>query len=175
MRFTAYLYGLLACMALNGGGLAHTALADTKAVTPPFADSVLVDKSDRKMWLIHNDKPYREYNISLGGDPHNHKQQEGDQRTPEGTYTLNYRNPKSRYHLSIHIDYPNAADKAAAQAKGVSPGGDIFVHGLPNGMGWAEKFYTGNDWTDGCIAVNNTEIEEIWKLVKNGTPITIRP
>ena len=135
----------------------------------------MVDKSDRKMWLIHNGERYREYDISLGDSPEGHKQQEGDERTPEGNYILDYRNPKSRYHLSIHINYPNADDKARAKAKGVSPGGDIFIHGVPNGMGWAQKYYSGIDWTDGCIAVSNKEIEEIWELVKNGTPIEIRP
>ncbi|UTW44286.1 L,D-transpeptidase family protein [bacterium SCSIO 12696] len=141
----------------------------------PLADSVLVDKSERKMWLIHNGERYREYEISLGDSPEGHKQQEGDERTPEGNYLLDYRNPKSRYHLSIHISYPNADDEAKAKTKGVSPGGDIFIHGTPNGMDWAAKYYSGIDWTDGCIAVSNKEIEEIWALVKNGTPIEIRP
>ena len=146
-----------------------------KAPEPPLADKVLVDKSERKMWLIHNGKRYREYDISLGDNPKGHKQQEGDERTPEGKYVLDYRNPKSRYHLSIHINYPNDADKASARRRGVSPGGDIFIHGLPNGMGWGKAYFKGVDWTDGCIAVSNKEMEEIWKLVKNGTPIEILP
>ena len=143
--------------------------------TLPFADKVLVDKSERKMWLIHNKQRYREYNIALGDNPIGHKQQEGDERTPEGNYTLDYRNPQSRYHLSLHISYPNAADKARAKSNGVSPGGDIFIHGLPNGMTWASGYFNNIDWTDGCIAVSNEEVKEIWKLVKNGTPIEIVP
>ena len=141
----------------------------------PHADKVLVDKSERKLWLIHDGKRYREYRISLGDNPKGHKRQEGDERTPEGKYVLDYRNPKSRYHLSIHINYPNSADKASAKRRGVSPGGDIFIHGLPNGMGWGKSYFKGVDWTDGCIAVTNKEIEEIWALVKNGTPIEILP
>lgn len=141
----------------------------------PVADKVLVDKSKRKMWLIANGKKYREYSISLGDNPIGHKQQEGDERTPEGLYRIDYRNPKSRYHLSLHISYPDQDDQRNAQARGVSPGGDIFIHGLPNGFGSMNFLYAGKDWTDGCIAVSNEEIKEIWKLVKNGTPIEILP
>ena len=141
----------------------------------PFADKVLVDKSDRKMWLIANGKKYREYSISLGDNPIGHKQQEGDEKTPEGNYTIDFRNPNSRYHLSLHIDYPNTEDKARAKARGVSPGGDIFIHGLPNGLSWTPAAFQGRDWTDGCIAVNNDEIKELWALIKNGTPIEITP
>ena len=138
-------------------------------------DAVLVEKANRKMYLISDGRKYREYNISLGDNPIGHKQQEGDQRTPEGNYIIDYRNPNSRYHLSLHINYPNEQDKASAKRRGVSPGGDIFIHGLPNGLGFIPSAFSGKDWTDGCIAVNNKEIEEIWALVKNGTPIEIRP
>lgn len=141
----------------------------------PLADRVLVDKSERKMWLLHAGNRYREYEISLGDNPTGHKQQEGDERTPEGRYTIDFRNPDSSYHLSLHITYPNAQDSAHAQSLGVSPGGDIFIHGLPNGMGALAFGFKHRDWTDGCIAVNNEEIEEIWSLVKNGTPIEILP
>lgn len=140
-----------------------------------FADSVLVDKSDRKMWLISNGEKYREYDISLGDNPVGHKEQEGDEKTPEGKYIIDYRNPKSRYHLSLHITYPNKQDQESAAKKGINPGGDIFIHGLPNGTGDMSWAYKGRDWTDGCIAVTNDEIEEIWKFIKNGTPIEILP
>ncbi len=141
----------------------------------PVADSVLVEKSKRKMYLIHDGKPFREYDISLGDSPIGHKQQQGDEKTPEGNYVIDFRNPKSRYHLSLHINYPSQKDKDSAKKRGVSPGGDIFIHGLPNGMGFLELAFMGRDWTDGCIAVTNGQIEEIWNLVKDGTPILINP
>jgi murein L,D-transpeptidase YafK len=141
----------------------------------PVADKVLVKKAERKMLLIYNGKAYREYTIALGDNPIGHKQQQGDERTPEGTYIIDYRNPQSRYHLSLHITYPNEADRKQARKRGVNPGGDIFIHGLPNGWEKFAPFYKSTDWTDGCIAVSNEEIEEIWKLVKNGTPIEILP
>jgi murein L,D-transpeptidase YafK len=139
----------------------------------PIAESVLVDKSERKMWLIAAGQKYREYDISLGDSPAGHKEQEGDERTPEGRYLIDYRNPESKYHLSLHIDYPRDKDEEDARKKGVSPGGNIFIHGLPNGVGYAGQEYKGRDWTDGCIAVDNRDIEEIWALVKDGTPIEI--
>lgn len=139
------------------------------------ADKVLVLKAKRKMYLIQNKNRIREYNISLGDSPDGHKQQQGDEKTPEGHYIIDYRNPKSSYHLSLHINYPNNQDKHSAKKRGANPGGDIFIHGLPNGMGLLRSAFDGQDWTDGCIAVNNEEIEEIWRLVANGTPIEIRP
>lgn len=143
--------------------------------TETKADKVLVLKSERKMILMNNKKPLKVYIISLGDAPVGHKQQQGDEKTPEGHYIIDYRNPKSSYHLSLHINYPSLADKRAAKKRGVNPGGDIFIHGLPNGMGAMASSFKGQDWTDGCIAVNNKEIEEIWRLVPNGTPIEIRP
>ncbi len=148
---------------------------DLSSAELPYADSVLIEKSRRMMYLVSNGKKYRKYKISLGDNPVGHKQQEGDERTPEGHYVIDYRNPNSRYHLSLHITYPNKKDKAFAKKMGVSPGGDIFIHGLPNGMGLMPGAFENRDWTDGCIAVNNDEIKEIWALVKNGTPIEIRP
>ena len=154
--------------------LLSTALgASTQTVQK--ADEVLVLKSKRLMYLLHKGKIVKEYQISLGDNPKGHKQQEGDERTPEGRYVIDYRNPKSSYHLSLHINYPNRADKAAARKRGVSPGGQIFIHGLPNGMAGTPWLFKGRDWTDGCIAVTSDEIEEIWKLVDNGTPIEIKP
>lgn len=141
----------------------------------PLAEKVLVKKSQRKMFLIRNGKAYREYSIGLGDNPIGHKQQQGDERTPEGLYTIDYRNPNSAYHLSLHINYPNRKDRTSAKQRGVNPGGDIFIHGSPNGFNLLESAYAGTDWTDGCIAVTNKEIEEIWKLVPNGTPIEIQP
>jgi len=140
----------------------------------PTADLVLVKKSERKMFLIKNNTVFREYTISLGKQPVGHKQKRGDYRTPEGLYTVDFRNRKSRFHLSLHINYPNQQDKLRAQQLGVDPGGDIFIHGLPNGKN-LPLVYKGVDWTRGCIAVNNPQIQEIAQYVSDGTPIRIAP
>jgi murein L,D-transpeptidase YafK len=137
------------------------------------ADRILVDKSERVMILYKKDAEIARYaNIKLGDAPEGHKQFEGDEKTPEGNYTINGRNPKSSYHLSLRISYPNAADRAYAKSKGKSPGGDIFIHGQPNG---SPVDRLPHDWTDGCIALNNAEIARLWKQVDDGTPIRIRP
>ncbi len=137
------------------------------------ADRILVDKSDRVMILYRKDKEIARYaDIKLGDAPVGHKQFEGDEKTPEGRYTINGRNPQSSYHLSLRISYPNAADRAFAKAKGRSPGGDIFIHGQPNA---SPIDRLPHDWTDGCIALSNGEIKMLWKQVADGTPITIRP
>ena len=139
----------------------------------PTADFVLVDKSDRVLTLFADGRPYRNYlGLQLGDAPEGHKQFEGDERTPEGRYTIDYGNPESSYYLSLHISYPNAADREFAAAQGRSPGGAIFIHGQPNGLPAGRL---PGDWTDGCIALANAEIEELWQLVPDGTPIEIRP
>ncbi len=142
---------------------------------PLRADQVIIYKSLRRLDLLHDGKRLRSYRISLGGNPLGHKQQEGDSRTPEGDYKIDWRNPKSKYHLSLHISYPDKSDKASARKRGVSPGGDIMIHGLPNGWEAAGMALAGVDWTDGCIAVDNWAIKEIWDAVPNGTPISILP
>ncbi len=141
------------------------------------ADKVLVQKSARKMHLLRDGKIFKTYRISLGANPVGHKQQQGDSRTPEGTYVLDYRNRHSKFYKSIHLSYPNAEDRANARRRGVNPGGAIFIHGSPNDVtnGIAQSFMKSTDWTDGCIAVNNSEMDEIWRLVRDGTPITIEP
>ena len=139
------------------------------------ADKVIVFKSERKMMLLRNGDTIKTYRISLGGNPLGHKEMEGDSKTPEGKYILDWRNPNSKYHLSLHVSYPNDKDINKAKEKGVSPGGDIMVHGCPNGLGWNWQYYKANDWTDGCIAVSDSEIEEIWNAVIDGTEIEIFP
>ena len=137
------------------------------------ADQIIVDKSDRSIVLYANGKEIARYtDIKLGDAPVGHKQFEGDEKTPEGSYTINGRNPKSSYHLSLRVSYPNATDRAYAKAKGRSPGGDIFIHGQPN-MSPLDRL--SRDWTDGCIAVSNAEVKQIWKLVPDGAKIVIRP
>ena len=147
--------------------------APAASQTLPTADFVLVDKSDRVLTLFAAGKPYRNFeNLQFGGAPEGHKRFEGDERTPEGRYTIDARNPASAYHLSLRISYPDEQDRAYAAERGASPGGEIFIHGQPN---WLPAGRLAGDWTDGCIAVANTEIEELWRAVPDGTPIEIRP
>jgi murein L,D-transpeptidase YafK len=138
-------------------------------------DRVLVKKEQRRLYLMAEGEPVRSYRISLGDSPVGHKLFEGDERTPEGTYTLDWRNSESRYYKSIHVSYPNIDDREEAGNWGLKPGGAIMIHGLPNGVGDMAFAYQGLDWTDGCIAVTNAAIDEIWELVADGTPIRIMP
>ena len=143
------------------------------AIPAQNADWVLVDKSERTLTLFAGGQAFRTYHaIQFGDAPQGHKRFQGDERTPEGRYTIHTRNPNSAYHLSLRISYPNAQDRAYAAEQGRSPGGDIFIHGQPNGL---RAGRVHGDWTDGCIAVSNAEIEELWELVADGTPIEIRP
>jgi len=139
------------------------------------ADRVVVEKAQRTLLLYLGGTLLKSYKIALGDNPTGHKQQEGDERTPEGKYVIDYRNPQSSYHRSLHISYPNDHDKRSAAARGVSPGGDIFIHGLAPAFAWVGVMHSRSDWTDGCIAVTNEEIEELWRVVPNGTPIDIQP
>jgi murein L,D-transpeptidase YafK len=145
-------------------------------VLPPdaIADRVIVDKTARTLTLLSWGRVLKSYPISLGRDPSGPKTRAGDSRTPEGAYLIDYRNPHSRFHLALHISYPNRADTERAAAAGVPPGGDIMVHGLPNGLAWLGRLHRLLDWTDGCIAVTDREIEEIYRVVPDGTPIEIR-
>ncbi|MEO1731624.1 MAG: L,D-transpeptidase family protein [Pseudomonadota bacterium] len=153
-----------------------SSIADRSIETPGgplVADYLLVDKSERLLIAYRAGRPIRAYrSIQFGDEPQGHKQFQGDERTPEGRYTIDWRNPQSRFHLSLRISYPNAADRAYAVQRGRSPGGDIFIHGQPNQLPLGRM---PGDWTDGCIALSNAEIEELWQLVPNGTVIDIRP
>ena len=144
-------------------------------ITHADIDLVKVVKSQRQMWLLEQGKIIKQYTIALGANPVGHKQQEGDERTPEGRYILDYRNPNSGYFKSLHVSYPNKQDLANAKAKGVDAGGMIMIHGQRNGFGWAAKLTPLKDWTNGCIALNNQDMQEVWDLVKIGTPIEILP
>jgi len=139
------------------------------------ATSILIEKQARRLTLLRNDAVVKTYDIALGGHPTGHKQQEGDRRTPEGTYAIDFKNQRSRFHLALRISYPSAADRERARSQGVAPGSDIMIHGVRNGLGWLGELHRHFDWTDGCAAVTNTEIEEIWARVDVGTPVTIRP
>jgi len=156
------------------GALYGLSVAQT-AANPLRADRVVVLKKERTLQLFNQGKMIKTYNVALGGDPVGPKRRQGDHKTPEGNYVLDSRNPRSQFYKSIHISYPNADDRAAARLKGVSPGGDVFVQGLPKGYGWVGASHRLKDWTDGCVAVTNQEIDEIWQAVPDGTPIEIRP
>jgi murein L,D-transpeptidase YafK len=140
-----------------------------------LADKILLEKSARRLALLRAGKPIRSYQVSLGGHPVGPKEREGDGRTPEGLYRIDRRILRSSFHRALHISYPNAADRAHAAALRSSPGGDIMIHGLKNGLGWIGPLHRLSDWTQGCIAVTNAEIEEIWIMVRDGTPIEIVP
>ena len=139
------------------------------------ADRILIEKSERRLTLFAKGKLLKTYKIALGGNPDGPKERQGDNKTPEGTYVIDSRNRGSRYHLSLHISYPNEKDRKRAKQLGVSPGGDIMIHGIKNGLSWAGDLHTGVDWTKGCIAVTDEEIEEIEKVAPNGTIVEIRP
>jgi murein L,D-transpeptidase YafK len=136
---------------------------------------ILIEKKERRLSLISKDKVLKSYKIALGGNPNGPKERIGDGKTPEGTYIIDSRNRDSRYHLSLHISYPNEKDKKRARELGVSPGGNIMIHGLKNGFSWVGDSHTAVDWTEGCIAVTDEEIEEIAQSVPNGAIVEIRP
>jgi murein L,D-transpeptidase YafK len=139
------------------------------------ADHVIVLKKERTLSLLREGSILKTYKVALGGDPSGAKTRQGDHRTPEGAYVLDRRNVHSKFHKSIHISYPDAKDLARARETGVPAGGDVYVHGLPNGYRWVGASHRLADWTDGCVAVNDEEIDEIWRVVPDGTPIEIRP
>ena len=139
-----------------------------------LADFVLVDKSERTLRLYRDGVVIHEIRgLQFGDAPMGHKRFEGDERTPEGRYTIDFGNPQSRYHLSLHVSYPNTDDRARAKAAGRSPGGAIFLHGQPNRL--PESRRMARDWTDGCIAMTNAEMRALWKMIPDGTAIEIRP
>jgi tetratricopeptide (TPR) repeat protein len=138
-------------------------------------DKILIEKKERRLTLLSKGKAIKTYKIALGGNPIGQKERQGDNKTPEGTYMIDGRNKDSAYHLSLHISYPNEKDKKRAKELGVSPGGDIMIHGIKNGFSWVGDSQAEVDWTKGCIAVTDEEIEEIDKLAPNGTIVEIRP
>jgi len=139
------------------------------------ADLIVVEKSKRLLTVYSSGTVLRTFKIALGHSPTGAKEREGDNRTPEGDYVIDSRLQQSGYHRALHISYPNASDIARAKAGGYQPGGAIMIHGIKNGLGWIGGLHTTTDWTRGCIAVTNAEIEELWRIVPNGTLIRIRP
>jgi len=148
----------------------------TQAQPPPaHADSILILKKDHVLQLLSFGKVIRTYKVALGTGGLAPKQREGDARTPEGRYIVDSRNAASEYHKALHISYPNADDRKRAARLGVAPGGAVMIHGLPNGKGFIGSAHRLYDWTLGCVAVTDQEIDEIWTLVPVGTPVEIRP
>ena len=145
------------------------------AIQKRSVDRILIEKSARRLMLISQGEVLKTYKIALGGNPIGPKERQGDNKTPEGTYVIDGRNRDSRFYLSLHISYPNERDKNRAKELGVSPGGDIMIHGIKNGSSWVGDAHAKVDWTNGCIAVTNEEIEEIARLTPNGTMVEIRP
>ena len=139
------------------------------------ADRILVEKSVRRLTLLRGPTALKTYRVALGREPLGAKEYEGDQRTPEGVYSINFHKPDSDYHLALHISYPEQRDIDRAALQNASAGSDIMIHGLPNGRGWIGAFHRRSDWTAGCIAVTDSEIEEIFRSVPDGTAIEIRP
>lgn len=166
---------ILVCAVLGALG---PAAADVFLAREPgfqLADRLVLRKAERRLTLYRDGQPLRNYRVSLGLLPTGDKEQEGDFRTPEGRYTLTRRNPESEFFLAIQVSYPDPSDVAAAERNGVSPGGLIMIHGLPNVMRHSRDRYLATDWTDGCIALSNEDMLEVWLLTRPGLPIEITP
>ena len=182
--FSRILYGsavvsiLVFILGLTGGCASKPApkpVASTGVSASPYADKILVKKGEHKLYLLKNGRPIRTYLVSLGSNPKGHKERRGDNRTPEGLYYLDGRNSGSRFYKALHISYPNTKDRVEAAMRGDSPGGQIMLHGQGRTNGDLQDVLRGADWTAGCIAVTNAEIEEIWNYTTYGTPIEIQP
>jgi murein L,D-transpeptidase YafK len=160
-------FAVLMSCGLSGG--------QSAAASVLHADRVVVLKKEHMLQLLSRGQAIKTYKVALGGNPVGPKARQGDHKTPEGVYVLDFRNAHSQFYKSIHISYPSEHERAEARKRGFSPGGDVFVHGLPNGYGAVGTAHRLKDWTDGCIAVTDKEIDEIWRAVPDGTPIEIRP
>jgi murein L,D-transpeptidase YafK len=175
MRTLDALIAFLACLTLTGAAVADTAGAVTYELDWTPAQRIVIEKSRRKLTLIRVDNVVRVFDIALGANPVGPKQRSGDSRTPEGEYVIDAKNLYSNYYLAVHLSYPNEHDVARARKLGVDPGGAIMIHGMPNGTPWPYEGYVGRDWTDGCIAVSNAAMQEIWLAARENTPVEILP
>lgn len=167
-------YKVVVCQKTDVGGKPIDRLGQ-EDIQIKRVDRIVINKSAREMIVYLNGQKLKKYKISLGFNPVGHKLEEGDGKTPQGVYSIALKNPTNRYHLSLKVSYPNELDKLQAKQRGVSPGGDIMIHGLPNGMGWLGQLHLAKDWTAGCIAVSNGAIEELYNAVGVGTPVEINP
>lgn len=172
---TTCMAALISVLVVAGSPAAASELPMGAMAEAPEVSEVLVRKEERRLYLLSGEQVVRSYRIGLGDNPSGHKLYEGDERTPEGEYVLDWRNSDSDFYKSIHISYPNENDRELASSWGLDPGGSIMIHGLPNEAGDMAFAFLGLDWTDGCIAVSNEEMDEIWQLVADGTPIRIVP
>ena len=161
--------------ALDGSGNRAVSGLTIPIVPMPTADAVVVHKSERRLYLMRHGQVLRSYRIALGLDPQGPKERAGDFRTPEGRYLLTRRNPRSDYFLSIQVSYPNDQDLRRAHRERVDPGGSIMVHGLPNTLSHNPSYYAKSDWTDGCIALSDSDMVEVWLMTRDNTPIEILP
>lgn len=166
---TIFVRPLLLCMLLAAPQ------APVQASDFPTADKILIEKAARKLYLLRNGKAFRTFKIALGIRPVGDKKKEGDFKTPEGSYLLDARNQNSDFFLSIRVSYPNESDRREAEALGIDPGGAIMIHGQPNEPTRSETYYRTQDWTNGCIAVSNSDMIDIWLMTGENTPIEIRP
>ncbi|HEY3731743.1 MAG TPA: L,D-transpeptidase family protein [Steroidobacteraceae bacterium] len=171
----ATLAGVVATPVAAGMTVAPAPLPSNVSATLPIADEVVVRKSERRLYLMHHGEVLRSYRVALGLQPDGPKERAGDFRTPEGKYLLTRRNSHSDYFLSIQVSYPNAQDLRRAHRDRVNPGGSIMVHGRPNNQRHPPDYYAGADWTDGCIAMSNADMVELWLMVQDNTPIEILP
>jgi murein L,D-transpeptidase YafK len=165
---------IFAAQVLLMAGCAASGVADKALTKSKTADCIVIEKSAHTMKLMSGSQELKTYKVALG-DPKGTKQQEGDRKTPEGEYVIDSKNEHSRFHRALHISYPNAADRKHAKKLAVSPGGDVEIHGLPSVLAWVGSLHRVRDWTAGCVAVTNSEIDEIWPLVPVGTKVEIRP
>jgi murein L,D-transpeptidase YafK len=168
---------VLAGAAASAAAAAMPALATAPRAAVPV-DLVVIVKRRRLLQLLYRDRVMRTYRVALGKNPVGHKRERGDGRTPEGLYTIDYKKPESQFNLALHIDYPNARDRADAAARGADPGGAIYIHGQPTQAAELAFFrlkFAREDWTDGCIALTNVAMDEIYRSVREGTPVLIRP
>jgi len=168
---TLFVVGIVSVLALGGQGAIPGDVLNPSVV----ADRVVIGKIAHRLSLMNHGKPVRTYKVALGSQLNLPKERQGDGRTPEGLYIIDGRNASSAFHRALHISYPNVADRARATAGGFAPGGDIMIHGIRNGLGWIGSLHRIFDWTKGCIAVTDGEIEEIWNAVPNGTVVEIKP
>lgn len=165
----------LATLTVGLGALVWLSLPPAPLPRGTRADLLVVTKSARRMDVYSHGSVLRSYVIALGHDPVGPKRREGDHRTPEGRYLIDWHNPYSAYHRSLHVSYPSSADSARASMAGASPGGEVMIHGTRDSSAWLGRLHLVPDWTDGCIAVSDAEIDELYRIVPDGTPIVIRP
>lgn len=171
------LIALVFIMIISLGGPAHAAPDEVALWTPLKADRLVVLKGERRLVLMRGDRVMKVFRVALGRYPKGHKTRQGDARTPEGTYTVDYRldSDKSKFYRALHISYPNKQDRARARQLGVDPGGQIMIHGLPTKWSAKDVGHPRLDWTQGCIALTNREMDQVWKMVDDGTTIEIHP